>query len=237
MAFAFRRPNKKRPIITRILELDDVQKNTLLEKFKSFKTTSLTYDAYEDIPPVEGFDDFQSIFIELLFIFKLFQNLQEDQLVKDLDDFIQKFVNSFVEEYKLEKEPTIEDFDLKVLKLQEFLGLILASNENLYYIERARKLLIERGRLVGNTRIITDIRPIFKEEKIDEPEYCLIIHNLRIEYTKDFKNTQRSFYALDHEDLIHLQEQIKRALDKEQEMSKICKKAGLNNLGEISWNQ
>lgn len=237
MAIKLRIPEKRIPILKRILELDEKKKKILLDRFKSFKIKIESIENLEKIAPVENFDDFSLIFKELLSIFKLYQNLHSDRLVEDIDDFIHQFTRSLVEEYKLIQEHIIEDFDNKVQLMGEFFSEIFTSNKYLYYIEKAKKLLIERAKLIGNTRIITDIRPIFKEEKIGKPEYSLIIHNLRIEYTKDFKNMERSFFALDHQDLIKLQEQIKRALDKEEEMQEICKKMGLKNLGEEIWNQ
>jgi hypothetical protein len=229
MEFKLKIPERDLPILLKILALNDIQKEVLLNKFKNLKTTTKS-QKIEEIGSVEGFNDILIILEELITLFILYQSLLDDQIVKTIEDFVSLLLEPFKEDYKLKNQNLQEDFEIKIQSMNNFLKTILTSNNSLFLIEKSKRLLGERAKLIGNTRIITDIRPVFKEEKIDEPNNCLIIHNLRIEYTKDFRSQKRTYYALDHQDLIDLQTQIKRALEKEEEMKKICQKAGLTCL-------
>ena len=65
-----------------------------------------------EIQSIEDFDDFPLIFKELLLLFKVYQNLYEDRLVEDLNDFIQQLMDSFVEQYRLIQQLVADDFNL-----------------------------------------------------------------------------------------------------------------------------
>lgn len=223
-------PKRAFPIMIKILDLEENQKEFLENQFKNLKPT-IAMDFLNNIQPLEGFDDFRIILQELIVYYSLFYHLQEDNLVSDLEDFILNLKASFIEEYESIDKPKADDFDAKVQSMGKFLKKILTSNEVLYFIEKARHLLTEQSRLIENTRIITDLRPVFEEKKIKYPLYCVIFHNLRIEYSKDLGTNEKAFFTLDHNDLIQLQKQIDRALKKEEEMQKLCEKSGLINLG------
>jgi len=220
MSFQLRIPEEHLGIIKKILNLDEKQKKVIYDKFKLYKPSKLG----EDIQRVEEFKDFPEIFEVIILLFRLYHNLLEDQTIKDIDDFISQLVNSFIEQNESEK---YEDTDNEIQSMKQFFKELLTIDTPFFYFEKAIKLLFERSKLVESTRIITDIRPVFKEQDIESPDYSLITHNLRIFYIKDLNNKKKAFFALDHQDLIQLRSQIERALEKEEELQKLCQKAGL----------
>ena len=111
--------------------------------------------------------------------------------------------------------------------MKEFFKDLLTIEAPIFYFEKAVKLLLERSKLIESTRIITDIRPVFKEQNIESPEYCLITHILRILYTTESDDEKKAYFTLDHQDLVDLHSQIGRAFEKEKELQKLCQKAGL----------
>lgn len=220
MSFRLRIPKEHLGTVKRILNLDEEQRRIIYEKFKIYKPSKYG----EDIKEIEEFEDFPEIFDLIIKLFRLHHNLLEDQTIEDLDDFVSQLAESFIEQNKSEK---YEEKDYEIQTMKEFFKDLLTIEAPIFYFEKAVKLLLERSKLIESTRIITDIRPVFKEKKIESPEYCLITHILRILYTKESENEKKVYFALDHKDLVELLSQIGRALEKEKELQNLCQKAGL----------
>jgi len=220
MSFELGIPLDYLPIMKKIFELTKIQKKIIYTKFKTYKP--LKFD--EEIQPIEEIKDFPEIFDLIVTLYRLYHDLLMDQIVIDVDDFINHLANSLLRQFKSEK---IDDFDLKIQSLKQFFKELLTIDTPFFYFQKATNLLRERSKLLLKTRIISDIRPVFKEETIEAPNYCLITHNLRIQYSKEFNLKKKIFFALDHQDLIDLQKQIERALEKEGELKKLCQNIGL----------
>lgn len=217
MVFKLGIPVEHLDIIKKILSLSEEKKTQLHNKFKTYKPSKYG----ESIQAIEDFKDSPEIFELIIIFYRLYHNLMEDQIIGDIDDFISHLTNSFVAQTESEYK------DNEIQSLKKFLKEILTIDTPFYFFDKAIKLLIERSKLIENFRIITDIRPVFKDQEIDSPNYCVITHNLRILYTKEFRNKKKVFFALDHQDLIELKSQIERALEKENELQKLCQKMGL----------
>ncbi len=222
MPFELKIPEDQLPIMKKIFDLTKNQKKIIFTKLKTYKP--LKYG--EEIQSIEEIEDFPEIFDLIITLYRLYYTLLGDQMVEDTDDFSHQLSNDFIKQVKSE---SIEDIDKnKIQSLIQFFEEILKKDTTLFYYIKAINLLLERSKLIQNTRIISDIRPVFEEETIESPNYCLITHNLRIQYTKGIlKNNKKTIFALDHQDLINLQKQIERALEKEEELQKLCQKAGL----------
>jgi hypothetical protein len=91
-------------------------------------------------------------------------------------------------------------------RLVEVLGI-----DQLRVIARAAGLLFENEHSATQTRILTDIRPIFEQESPQAPPVgAVVVHTLKISYWAD--NEERSFFvALDTNDVRELSEQLERA--------------------------
>ncbi len=131
--------------------------------------------------------------------------------------FFEKGIDSFIEDLLFvvkESNPELANDT----KLESFIKKILLS-KNIQITTKAIELEGDREKLLSNTRIITDIRPIFDDENSDSIEKNIILHNLRIRYM-DADGNHEIYFAVDRRDLQNLKEQIIRAEHKENRIKK-----------------
>jgi hypothetical protein len=114
----------------------------------------------------------------------------------------------------------------EVFRFEERLSLLLKIRGSLETSLRASKLLTEYANIFLESRILTDIRPVFKDDIGDGIGGALLIHNLRIAYrtADEFKEI---FVALDSTDLEQLLEQIDRAIQKEEFLESLLTEASV----------
>jgi hypothetical protein len=90
--------------------------------------------------------------------------------------------------------------------------LELLNLDSLYAIARAARLSVENEHSLRETRIVTDIRPVFEADRPDaSPTGAVIVHTLRITYFLNDNETRSFFVALDTNDVRELSEQLARA--------------------------
>ncbi len=92
----------------------------------------------------------------------------------------------------------------------------LLRSKQLFYASKVNGLLTEYGNVFLQSRIVTDIRPVFGINPNDAPEAGIIIHNLHIHYQDDSEGAHKDFYiALDSNDIKNLKAALIRAEAKE----------------------
>lgn len=105
-----------------------------------------------------------------------------------------------------DKAQEFQDNLLKLLSLDDTLGIKVA----------AKKLGAAFERIYCRSEIITDLRPVHIDEKIDHV-FGLVVHNLKLEFHKAPEFDEREVIVrLDKEDLELLRKQIVRAEKKEE---------------------
>lgn len=131
-----------------------------------------------------------------------------DEFISDLEAALNR-----LEEKELEAPTTFKD-DLKRL-----------FSLNLFYSRvKGSYLSSEREKLLIDSRILTDIRPIFTDDASCILNGMIVVHNLKLEYKHGIDNKE-AFFALDLEDLERLKSQIERALLKEKNLKASLQKA------------
>lgn len=114
-----------------------------------------------------------------------------------------------------------EDRDSFTKRLAELLNV-----EPLNRVARAGILSLENEHTMRDTRIVTDIRPIFEPENPDAPpKGAVIFHTLKINYRADGDRNKEFFVTLDADDVRRLQEQLERAEAKAERLKPIIKAA------------
>jgi hypothetical protein len=88
---------------------------------------------------------------------------------------------------------------------------ILAIDGSISISSQALILLQEYDSIFLNSRIITDVRPIFKAETKEEIAGALVVHTLKIAY-QDASGSKEFYVALDSSDVKKLQEQLSQSL-------------------------
>jgi hypothetical protein len=138
---------------------------------------------------------------------------------EDLD--ITTFASEIAEALKKTKDEALKppvNFQLESL---------LSLLESPFYIKtKATRLAAERDRILLNTRIITDVRPIFTEDISCKIKANMILHNLKIEYAESGQFKEINF-ALDKDDLKKLKDYIERAEKKEKVLREELKKTDI----------
>ncbi len=109
--------------------------------------------------------------------------------------------------------------------------LALLSIDALSTVARAGGLLLENEHSLRQTRVVTDIRPVFESEKPDaSPAGAVIVHTLKISYWAD-NEVKNFFVALDTNDVRELSQQLERANAKAESI----KKSVLDKGTEVSY--
>jgi hypothetical protein len=110
-------------------------------------------------------------------------------------------------------------------RLEKNLSRIL-SDSSLVVAAKALSVATDCPRLFTSARILSDIRPIFGDEASQAPLGAVITHTLRVTYAET--GTEKEFFvSLDSRDLATLQDQIKRALQKDSSLRAFVEKSKL----------
>lgn len=136
-------------------------------------------------------------------------------------DFAVDVWNSFVTNAPKDVE-SIErqDFISRITLLIEQSSLDLASS-------RVSDVKREVERNFCKIRILTDLRPAFKQNLEDPPTDMAIIHNFQIGYHDGMANHKEFYVSLDHEDLQKLKKAISDAESKSKALEDALGKTGI----------
>jgi hypothetical protein len=130
----------------------------------------------------------------------------------------------------LEKESIV---DFKNNSKENFISRlsILLKSEKLYYAAKASTLKEESNNVFIQSKVITDIRPIYSTNIDETPKKGIVIHNLHIHYSSEGEGGHKDIYfALDSEELKELKEVLLRAEKKEISLKDIFSKSNIENL-------
>lgn len=116
-------------------------------------------------------------------------------------------------------EPSKKEWEL----FRENISKLYSDAGPIGLITKARDVTYEEERLLVDTRIITDLRPVYKTEIGDMPEAFVVTHSLKI-VTQESGRIKELYYALNSDDLNDLELMIKRARKKEQSLKRIAEK-------------
>src|SRR6185437_9861138 len=105
--------------------------------------------------------------------------------------------------------------------LKDRLTTLLALDSLNLVDAKAKELQIEAEHAFCDSRILTDLRPVFGSNVSDSPEAMIIVHTLKIGYHDSRSQKHREMYiALDADDINNLAEVLKRAQDKGKSLKK-----------------
>ena len=103
----------------------------------------------------------------------------------------------------------------------------LATRSPTRLLHKSMSLLQEHDSLFLDTKIVTDIRPVFGDEVSDGAETAVLTHSLKIDFVRAGRRDY--FYvALDQDDLLRMKEAIDRAIAKTASLTKTLKSAGIS---------
>ncbi len=152
-------------------------------------------------------------------IFSLFS--AKESLGIDVDSFTDGIVEALERTGDEKLKPT--------KNLKEQLIELLSTKDSFYFTFKANNLLAEREKLLLDTNILTDIRPVFDDDQDYKIKCSLIIHNLKIEFLEHSEHKE-IFFALDSDDLKKLKDNITRAEKKEKSIREQFKTSNVSFL-------
>lgn len=95
---------------------------------------------------------------------------------------------------------------------RDYLLRVLSVSESALTTIRATELTFERDKILTDTDVITDVRPVFDGDKI---KGLLVIHMLKVEFYDANSESNEIYFALDKGDLKKLSDNISLALSRE----------------------
>lgn len=117
-----------------------------------------------------------------------------------------------------------DDFQARLLE-------VLNIADPLGVIAKAGTLSVEHEHSLTESRILTDIRPVFEQDDPQAPPTgAMIIHTLKIGYRTDNNELKEFFVALDADDVRELSEQIARANAKAESLKSVLKRADVRHI-------
>lgn len=125
--------------------------------------------------------------------------------------------------------PELKPKDGDWSQFKQDLTELLSLDQSLGLSAKAVDIQREHQRVYCDARVLTDLRPVFKDDVSEAPLAGVIVHTLRISYHEG-RRLEQLFVAMDREDLEELEDLVRRALAKEDSLRVLAQKAGLRCL-------
>lgn len=120
----------------------------------------------------------------------------------------------------LKKDVPIKLAPKYIPKLKTRLSRLLGISSFLEIIYQASDLLPENQNILVDTRLLTDIKPIFKEDISGGISASLISHTLRLQY-ENINGIQEIFVSISSSNIEQLIEELQESLTKESALQEI----------------
>ncbi len=209
-------PERYKGGLTQVIGIDEATFQGLLEALSkaqpSFDSKAVASEVASRVSTISPKDAEMLVGAILsLYSVRHYYDLASDQLVGELAQAM-----AASEDVALRLNGNEGKFRERMLKLLSIDSLGIAS--------KAFELLYEYERAFCNTRILTDIRPIFGEQPESRPVAALVMHLLRISYHE--RAELKEFYvALDEGDIKLLREALDRADNKARSLRAVMEDA------------
>ncbi len=125
---------------------------------------------------------------------------------------------------------TSPDLDIPHSRQKRFAEALadLLCTDALTLVARAGQLLVDHEHIFQAARVLTDVRPVFRDDVTDPPAGAVIVETLKIDYVGADRTATSFFVALDQRDLVHLKKVIDRALSKTETLRRFLGESGLS---------
>lgn len=147
-----------------------------------------------------------------------YSGVKQDEFIDDLIDSIR--IQSSESSIKNQKH---------LSEIKEKLEKIL-SVKNIKQQIKAERLQRDGEKIYINSKVLSDIRPVFEKDPSTRPNGAVITHTLKLSCFSPDKNAE-FHVVLDINDLKEMENIIKRALSKDKTLRKLLKEIKLNEYG------
>jgi len=209
-------PERYRPGLVKLASFDDDTIAKLVETLKICPPTlhlediaSLAYKQY-------GIDIKDTS--DIVLAIKSLYPFREDEYIST-EKFVSEIGRALQNDSKDVSDEAIDKLQKRLLEFLEIEG-------SLEIASKADVLKTEYENIFSNSRILTDLRPVFKTDIEDGIGGALISHVLRIRYD-NINGSQELFLTLDSYDISKFAEQVERALEKEEVLKKFLSNSNI----------
>ena len=171
--------------------------------------------------PLIPLDELKSI-VEILYRLYYVREVSSVSLIRFIDDIIDGIRESSYSELQS------ENIDLTSLKTKFEKPLDI---EKLKIILKATRLQSDGERLYCESKVLSDIRPVFDADPAIRPGGAVIVHTLKVTYHIG-KELQEFHVVLNSHSLEALKDVINRACTKDKTLRDLMKEIDLSDLGE-----
>ena len=201
---SFKIPQQYQFGITLIIKIDEPLFNRLLSAITEVHPfVDIDSLVLEISPKMEevSINDLQEILkaIHSIYSLRIQGNLKNTEIITGLINAV-----SSDDTFSQLSAEELAHFKQRLTKILAIDGSISISSQSLI-------LLQEYDSIFLNSRIITDVRPVFKAETKEEIAGALVVHTLKIAY-QDASGSKEFYVALDSSDVKKLQEQLSQSL-------------------------
>jgi hypothetical protein len=218
---SMRIPEQHKAALTKLRRLSDGEIDSILSALnqRTIAATSGRELASSIAPAVKGLtmDDVERISDTLFSLY---------YVQADADVTVGKFASDVTRALRESGEEFTSE------ELSRFTGRLerLLSITSLSVASKAMTLEADHPNALYETKILTDIRPVFGASVDDPPAGFVITHTLKIEYHDEADDHRKFYVALDDQDLVNLKNLIERAQKKAVSLTSLMGKTGIRNL-------
>jgi hypothetical protein len=169
------------------------------------------------VPSIDGLspEDAEQAFdaINSMYRVRLFSNVPFEEFVDDLCDSLREH-----EELDADAEPMVRERLIKVLSI-----------ESLNVAAKALSLHLEHEHMFCTARIITDARPVYRDNPTEPPAAMVVTHVLKLSYHETgIAGRLKEFYVgLGSLDLEEIRDTLERAEEKAKSLKAVFDSAGI----------
>jgi hypothetical protein len=216
-------PDEQIPKIGKIRNLSDAQVEDLIEALKSAPIEPIPDAMAKRIAkhirsiPKKDLVGIVEVIYELYFV-REFANVSQSRFLGDL-----------IESVRESKHP---DLALSANEETKFKNKIerLLNIEAINAVSKSVRLQRDGERLYCTSKILSDIRPVFKDDATARPIGAVITHSIKLAYHEGGQ-VKEFFVVLDSEDLGALGEVLDRAIAKDKTLRELLKATNILELG------
>jgi hypothetical protein len=145
-----------------------------------------------------------------------------------------EFVDDVIDSFNEGKEKRISSKEKK--SFSDRLARFLSFENSLGITSKAWEVMTEHGLVYCDSRILTDIRPVFENDPNKKPNHCVLVHTLRLSCHEN-RNTHRElFIAMDETDLYELAGVVDRAIRKGETLHQCLVDAKMTDMSALPEN-
>lgn len=161
------------------------------------------------------------------------QSLEEDEIISDLaisilnmlitsENFVEKdFISVILRSINVDPKKNFEG-NSAYSEIEKLLNI----NKHLILSVKGEYLASNGERVLSDVKIITDIRPVFMDNGLEEIKASVLLYTLRLKYSQNNESIIE-YVSLDESDLKKLKLQIDRAQKKRESIEATMKKANV----------